>query len=171
MCLYLGRHRERERQACSYNRRFQRSLSLLLQPFGQQLLLAAENDLSKGILMTLRATTAAAPPRRAYLPRFYMTTVRPHFSLRRSGEFSHPISSSLLSALLSSAPCEEEGEDVVGDGPAPPPTEGLAVAGLGQLQRHRRADGGAQHPLHHLDYLVPHLLWAGELANSNVTTQ
>ena len=68
-------------------------------------------------------------------------------------------------------PGEEEGEDVVGDRPTPPPTEGLAVAGLGQLQRHRRADGGAQHPLHHLDYLVPHLLWAGELANSNVTTQ
>ena len=90
-----------------------RSLSPSLcvsQPFGQQLLLAAENDLSKGILMTLRATTAAAPPRRAYLPSFYMTTVRPHFSLRRSGGFSHPISSSLLSALLSSAPCEEEGE-------------------------------------------------------------
>ena len=70
MCLYLGRHkdRERDRPALRTVASSALSLSLPLQPFGQQLLLAAENDLSKGILMTLRATTAA------YLPAFYGAT-------------------------------------------------------------------------------------------------
>ena len=77
------------------------ALSPPLQPFGgQQLLLAAENDLSKGILMTLRTTTAAIC--RLFMRLQRASSVLP--ALRREmgwmkmtehcvdgGEFAHPV--------------------------------------------------------------------------------
>jgi hypothetical protein len=41
--------------------------------------------------------------------------------------------------------------------PAAPAAEGLAEAVPGQLEGEGGADRGAQHPLQHLDHLVPHL--------------
>ena len=60
-------------------------------------------------------------------------------------------------------PGEQEGGDVIGERESSPPTERLAVAQLGQLQRHRWTDGGTQHPLHHLNDLISYLLSARKL--------
>ena len=60
-------------------------------------------------------------------------------------------------------PGQEEGEDVEGERESSPATESLAVAPLSQLQRHRWTDGGAEHPLHHLNNLIAHLLGARKL--------